>query len=191
LSSHRTRVSDEALVAGMAAGDHAACTAFVHRFERSVFGLASLMLTDRGLAQDVAQQAFERAWRHAGSFDPRRGTVEVWLRTITRRLAIDVLRLRRPIPLNPADIFGLLAASREPDPATQAASNDYLARLRLELAQLPEGQQRAVVLAALGGCTTLEISELEGIPLGTAKTRLRTGLLRLRQELEKARADHE
>ena len=82
--------SSAASAVGLAAG-----ATFVHRFERRVFGLAVSITRDRGLAEEVAQEAFLRAWRAAGSYDPARGSVVTWLLTITRNLAIDAVRARR------------------------------------------------------------------------------------------------
>src|SRR6185369_16392138 len=90
--------SDEALVAGLAAGDAAAATAFVRRFQARVFGLAVSMIGDAAVAEEVAQEAFTRAWRHAGNYDARRGRVATWLLSITRNLAIDHLRAKRTEP---------------------------------------------------------------------------------------------
>ena len=173
-------VTDDALVAGLASGDPDAASAFVQRFQRRVYGLARTIVIDDRAAEDVAQEAFVRAWRHAGSFDPRRGSVVTWLLTITRNLAIDSVRVRRPLPVEPDSIVGLDQASEERGLQELAELGDDVARLKLALARLPEDQRRAVVLAGLMGHTAREISELEGIPLGTAKTRIRTALIRLR-----------
>src|SRR5947199_9763151 len=88
-------LSDESLLAGLGSGDRRAASAFVGRFERRVYGLALTVVGDRVLAEDVAQEALTRAWRHAEAYDPRRGSVATWLLTITRNLAIDAIRLRR------------------------------------------------------------------------------------------------
>src|SRR5437016_5059940 len=101
LRERSQHLSDESLLAGMAASDRAACVAFIGRFERAVYGLALSMLGDRELAQDVAQETFIRAWRHAHAYDPRRGALTTWLLAITRNLAIDLLRLRRVDPIDP------------------------------------------------------------------------------------------
>src|SRR3954466_13243813 len=94
-------VSDDALVAGLAAGDSDAASAFVRRFQRRVYGLARTIAPHARAAEDVAQEAFLRAWRHAPAYDPRRGSVVTWLLTITRNLAVDALRLRRSDPTDP------------------------------------------------------------------------------------------
>src|SRR5215212_2361153 len=94
-------VSDEALVAGLAGDDPGAATAFVRSFQERVYGLALTMVGDAAVAEEIAQEAFTRAWRHAGSYDARRGRVATWLLSITRNLAIDHLRAKRPQPLDP------------------------------------------------------------------------------------------
>ena len=93
--------SDEALIAGMAHGDEQAGLAFVRRYQGRVFGLAVSMLGDPSLAEDVAQEAILRAWRHAPVYDPRRGAVSTWVLTIGRNLTIDALRMRRVGPDRP------------------------------------------------------------------------------------------
>jgi RNA polymerase sigma factor (sigma-70 family) len=176
-------VSDDALLAGLATGDPEAASAFVRRFQRRVFGLALTIVGESRAAEDVAQEAFLRAWRHAGAYDARRGTVVTWLLTITRNLAIDAVRVRRPVTLDPDVILGLDLAGAERLPEELVALRDDADRLAAALARLPADQRRALVLAGLMGQTAREVSEVEGIPLGTAKTRIRTGLLRLRAAL--------
>jgi len=176
-------VSDETLVAGLAAGDRDAASAFVQRFERRVFGLARTIVADDRAAEDIAQEAFVRAWKHAGAYDPRRGSVVGWLLTITRNLSIDAVRVRVPLAFDPSDLVGIEQASDERGPVEHAELSDDRDRLRAALARLPEEQRRAVVLAGLLGYTAREVGEMEDIPLGTAKTRIRTALLRLRTAL--------
>lgn len=144
---------------------------------------ARLVTGDAAAAEDIAQEAFVRAWKHAGAFDPRRGSVVGWLLTITRNLAIDAVRVRKPVAIDPAALLGYDAATAERGPGEHAELADDRERLRVALARLPEEQSRAVVLAGLLGYTAREIGEMEDIPLGTAKTRIRTALLRLRTAL--------
>jgi RNA polymerase sigma-70 factor (ECF subfamily) len=178
------RLPDDALLAALAVGDGNAAAVFVRRFQSRVFGLAISITADRTLAEDVAQLAIERAWRHAGSYDARRGSVTTWLLAITRNLAIDAMRVRRAVPVDPWTVNDLVGPSTH-DPAATAVDRDDLRRLRIELDALPPDQRRAVLLATIGGRTASEISEIEGVPLGTAKTRLRTGLQRLRASVAK------
>jgi RNA polymerase sigma-70 factor (ECF subfamily) len=173
-------LSDEDLLAGMAVGDQAAAVAFVRRYQRRVYGLAYSMTSDASVAEEVAQEALIKVWRHAPVFDPRRGAVSSWVLTITRNLTIDALRMRRAVPTDPDDFAATALMSLEHNPEDAVRRNDVRQTVRAGLATLPVEQRRAVVLAAVYGRTALEISEEEQIPLGTAKTRIRSGLLRLR-----------
>jgi RNA polymerase sigma factor (sigma-70 family) len=172
--------SDEALLAGMGVGDERAGVAFVRRYQRRVFGLALSMVGDAALAEDIAQEAFLRAWRHALVFDRRRASVGTWILTITRNLAVDALRLRRPVVTDPADPMWANLTSGGVSPEDKAESSDLRARLSKSLASLPPEQSRALVMAAVYGYTAAEISQVEAVPLGTAKTRVRRGLQKLR-----------
>ena len=182
---HRTRLdvlSDEALLAALGLNEPEAAVVFVRRFQSRVYGLAVAVTADAVFAEDVAQQAFERAWRHAGSFDARRGSVLTWLLTITRNLAIDNLRVRRGVPLDPDALAELLPASRA-DTEREVIRHDQVRLVRVQLERLPVEQRRAVLLATVLGRTSAEIAAIEGVPVPTAKTRLRTGLRRLRERV--------
>ncbi|HTW98238.1 MAG TPA: RNA polymerase sigma factor, partial [Acidimicrobiales bacterium] len=136
---------------------------------------------DPGLAEDIAQEAFVRIFRHAPVFDARRGSVSSWVLTITRNLAIDALRVRRGVPTDPEDRVFVELTSSERLPDDAAVSSNALERARAVLAKLPTEQRRAVVLAAMYGRTAHEISAAESIPLGTAKSRIRLGMAKLRE----------
>lgn len=173
------RLPDETLLAGLGAGDADLSLAFVRRFQRVVFGVAVTVLGDPTTAEDVAQQTFERAWRHAQVYDTRRGSVRAWLSTIAHNLAVDVLRARTSAPVDPQDLPALLTAMTD-TPERFAVAHDNAAGLRRALAALPAGQARAVAMAGIYGMTARQIAEAEGIPLGTAKTRIRDGMEKLR-----------
>ncbi len=181
---HLNRLSDEALLAAVALDERDALAVFVRRFQRRVFGLAMTMTGDVTLADDISQLAFERVWRHAGSYDARRAAVPTWLLTITRNLAIDALRVRRDVPRDPWAMGDLMTGASltvdADDPLQAALATDQLGRLAPHLAALPREQRRAVLLATIGARTAAEIASIEGIPVGTAKTRIRNGLRRLR-----------
>jgi RNA polymerase sigma-70 factor (ECF subfamily) len=177
------RASDEALLAGLAAGDDEAAVVFVRRYQRRVFGLAVTLVGDRALADDIAQEAMVRAWRHAGAFDVRRGSVTTWLLAITRNLAIDALRAARVKPV-PDDVLIAAMPVTGDGPADASVAVDELQRVARALGALPVEQRRALLLARLRGLTAAELAEHEGIPLGTAKTRIRTALIRLRDQME-------
>jgi RNA polymerase sigma factor (sigma-70 family) len=176
--------SDEALLAGLAAGDRDAAAAFVRRFQRRVYGLALTIVGDPGTAEDVAQEAFVRAWRRASGYDARRGRVLTWLLAITRNVAIDVLRLKRAQPIDPETLAAKLQLEHPGNVTGEQAQIADRELLRRALADLPEEQRRALVLAGFLGRTAREIAELESVPLGTAKTRIRTAMIRLRETLE-------
>jgi RNA polymerase sigma-70 factor (ECF subfamily) len=175
--------SDDALVAGMAAGDGDAARALVRRFQQRVFGVAVAILGDRAAAEDVAQESFVRAWRHAASFDPRRASVATWLSTITRNAAIDVARLRRATPVDPEALAALALVSSERGPEQGAVAGSELDRVRRALADLPAVQRDALVLAVVFGRTAADVGVHQGVPLGTAKTRIRTALHKTRDLL--------
>ena len=188
LFSRAERADDAALLAGLALGDDSAATAFVRRFQSRVFGLALSITRDQGMAEDVSQEVFVRAWRAAGNYDPRRASALTWLLTITRNAAIDAVRAKRPMPVVDDTLERMVGATLAYDGPDQVAVRaDESARAVDRLRTLPPEQARAVVLAVIGGCTSTEISEREQIPLCTAKTRLRAGLRRLREAMKEER----
>ena len=178
------RASDAALVSALALDDEPAAAAFVRRFQGPVFGLAVSITRDPTLAQDVAQEAFLRAWRAAASYDIRRGSVLTWLLTITRNLAIDAIRARRATPVEAGELDLLISTALDGAPPDGTGGRVETMAAAERLRRLPPEQARAVVLAVIGGSTAAEVAAHEGIPLGTAKTRIRTGLLRLRAAME-------
>ena len=177
-------LSDETLLAGLGSGDSEAAAAFVRRFQGKVYGLAHTIVGDSMTAEEVAQETFTRAWRHATAYDPRKARVSTWLMSIARNVAIDQIRMRRHEPVDPETFFSLEVASGEGGPDERAIAGENAAGLRDALKELPVEQRRALVLASFYGRTGREISELEGVPLGTVKTRIRTAMLKLRSILE-------
>jgi len=183
------RLPDETLLAGLATGDPEIAVAFVRRFQRIVFGVALAVLGDTRMAEDVAQQTFERAWRHAQVYDSRRGSVRTWLTTIARNLAVDTARVRRATPVDPSDLVDMLGVVTE-SAEQRAVRGESVAELRKAVAALPVAQARALVLAGIHGLTAREIADFEHIPLGTAKTRIRAAMGKLRAMLVTRRIDH-
>jgi RNA polymerase sigma-70 factor (ECF subfamily) len=178
--------SDPELLAAFAAGDETATRAFIQRFQARVFGIAVKMLADRDLADDVAQEAFVRAWRKASTFDSGRGTVAAWLMRITHNLAVDELRRRRYDVVEPDALASLGGAAGAPPVDEIAIGSADAAPVFAALQRLPESQRGALVQAAVFGRTAAEIARTEGIPIGTVKTRVRLGLRKLRRELATA-----
>lgn len=177
-------ISDEALLSGVAVADERSTLVFVRRYQHRLFGLAFGIVGDATRAEDVVQEAFVRIFRHAEVFDARRGSVSSWALTITRNLAIDVLRVQRDTPADPDDLvfLGLLCTERTPEEV--AVTEDAMVRVRAALPDLPTEQRRAVLLAAMYGRSAAEIASVEAIPLGTAKSRIRMGMAKLRGALE-------
>jgi len=169
-------LSDEILLAGMAGGDQDAASAFVRRYQARVYGLALTVVRSPALAEVVAQEAFLKAWRHAASYDARRGRVVTWLLTITRNAAVDAVRYRHEAPMDPDVLIATLARRDDLSPEHDV---DGVLMLREALAALPPEQSRPIVLMALQGMTAKEVAVQQHLPVGTVKTRVRRGLRRL------------
>jgi RNA polymerase sigma factor (sigma-70 family) len=185
-----TEMPDNVLLSGFHARDPLLALQFVRRFQNPVYGVAISVVSDAALAQDIAQTAFEQAWRRAESYDSRRGSVRTWLLRITHNLAVDAVRIRRPVPIDPDEV-NLLVTTMVRSPEHQVLANESSMRLRTALAQLPSAQARAVVMAAAHGMTAQEIADFEHIPLGTAKSRIRSGLTKLHTVLPRPGDDHD
>jgi RNA polymerase sigma factor (sigma-70 family) len=171
--------SDEALVAGYATGDGDVARVFVNRFQDRVYGLALAITRDRESAQEVAQDAFLRAWRYGASYDPRRGSVTAWLLRITRNAALDHVRTSQRrldrVAVDPAAAIGDLAG----DADVMTPLGD-LAGVADGLRSLPPEQRETLMAAAYYGLTAREISDAWAVPVGTVKTRLRLAVAKLR-----------
>ncbi len=181
-------VPDDLLLAGLAAGDPRLSVAFVRRFQGAVFGVAVAVVGDGRLAEDVAQQAFERVWRHAALFDPRRGSVRAWLGTITHNLAVDAMRARPPTPVDPRSLDPLVTTVTV-TPEHAALAGESWAQLRAAIGGLPPEQARALEMAALRGMTAVQVANAEGVPVGTAKSRIRAALRGVRAKVASQEAD--
>ncbi|MCD0486407.1 sigma-70 family RNA polymerase sigma factor [Streptacidiphilus sp. ASG 303] len=176
------RLPDDVLLDGLMTGDPEVAVAFVRRFQRRVFGVAVAVVGDVQLAEDVAQQTFERACRHAQVYDSRRGSVPTWLMSIAHNLAVDTVRARRSTPVDPEDLSTLLDAVTD-TPERHAIADEASAELRAAVSELPRPQARALVMAGIYGMTAQQVADAEGVPLGTAKTRIRTAAGKLRAAL--------
>ena len=174
-------VSDEALVGAMAAGDTSAAAALVRRCQGRVFGIAFTITGDRTTAEDVSQETFLRVWRHAAVFDAHRASAGTWISSIARNLSIDVVRSRRAIPVDPHEWLDARdGPDDEPTAEERAMTSTLVGRVRSAVDALPDEQRRALMRAAWYGQTAAEVSAAEGIPLGTAKSRIRLGLSKVR-----------
>lgn len=185
----RTPRSDAALMRAFAACDPAAGDELYERFASRVYGLGIVMLGGDAAAQDLVQDTFVKLWRSAARYDPARGKLETWVLLVARSLAIDALR-RRVLEVRVLERSAVERdVTNEPGPEQRAETADLSERARRAMATLTDGQRAALELAYFGGKTSAEVAELEGIPLGTAKTRIRTALLKLRDALEEQRRE--
>lgn len=174
--------TDETLLLAMAQGIPEAITVFVRRFQRRVYGLALMIAIDEPLAEEIAQESLLKIWRHAAMYDPRRGSVTSWVLTITRHVAIDRVRVRTLPRVDPEALYRDELQSDNRSPEEEVVVGDSVEFLRYALEQLPPEQRRALILASFYGRTANEIAVDESIPLGTAKTRIRSGLRNLRKQ---------
>jgi len=176
--------TDRALIARVDGRDADALAVLYDRYSSRLMGLAHRILGDTGEAEEVLQEVFLYVWRAASSFDATRGTVLAWLLVITRSRAIDRLRSRRPVIRGV--VRGLDEIANRPGPQdveADSASRQWESLCRSAIAELPEDQRRVLELAYLGGFTHQEIAEKTSTPLGTVKTRVRLGLMKLRERI--------
>ena len=155
------------------------------RHERRVHAAALRILGDPARAQDVVQDVFLRLWRRPQAFDARRGELGAYLRLMARSRALDLWREGQAAGRASDRLRGVVETT-EPavaeSPAAHAERHATRDAVQAALRQLPNSQRDALVLAYWGGLTANEIADREQVPLGTAKSRLRLGLARLRQE---------
>ncbi len=168
----------------MVTGDHDALGELYDRHGRTVYSLALRVLRDQGDAEDIVQEVFSQVWRQAGKYDRGRGSVIAWLLTLTRSRAIDRLRGRksRPEPIGDESLLSDLAAGG-PSADEQLTWAGHATRIRTALDGISTLQRAAIELAFFEGLTHAEIAERLELPLGTVKTRIRQGLLTLRDRL--------
>jgi len=174
-------LSDEAVVALVARSDEQALGELYDRFGRIAYGLSLRVLRDESLAEDAVQDAFLTAWRTADRFMPERGKASTWLLTLVHRRAVDVVRREDRRRAEPIEVAG--------DPAGEGSADEAVwlrferERVQAALRQLPDQQREALELAYYGGFTQSELAERLGQPVGTIKSRMFTGLTRLRDLL--------
>jgi RNA polymerase sigma-70 factor (ECF subfamily) len=168
----------------MAKGEHAALAACYDLMSPVVFSLAVRMLRDRAAAEDVSQDIFVQVWRQAGNYDTTRGSPEAWIMMIARTRILDRLRSRAAgIVLKPVGDHLPDAPDAEDWPEDLAISREDAVNVRRALGELPHDQKHAIELAFFDGLTHVEISEKLNVPLGTIKTRIRLGLMKIRDRL--------
>jgi RNA polymerase sigma-70 factor, ECF subfamily len=174
----------------VAAGDHPALAQCYDLMGGAVFSLAVRMLRDRPAAEDVTQDIFVQVWRQAGNFDTSRGSPEAWIMMIARTRILDRLRSRASgVALKPVGDALPDAPAGDDWPEDQAISREHAVNVREALGQLPPDQRQALELAFFDGLTHVEIAERTKVPLGTIKTRIRLGLLKVRDHLRPIMGD--
>lgn len=170
------------MLEAVAGGDRAALARLYDETSGLVHGLALRILGNASDAEEVVIEVFMQVWRSAGDFDPARGSVTAWLTTLTRSRAIDHLRSRSRFQGDPLEA---LPEPRAPglNPEEEALAADRRLRIRAALAALSPPQREAIELAYFRGMSQSEVAAHLGQPLGTIKTRMRSGMLRLRDLL--------
>ncbi len=172
-------VTDGELLQRVAGGDQGAFELLYRRFSRPVYGFALRRLGDRGRAEDAVQETFASVWRSARSYKPERGPGAPWLYAVARNAIVDRARARTEptaeLPETP---------SGDPDPSDRAESTFVAWRVHRALEELPANERTVLELAYWSGLSQSEVAEFLNIPLGTVKTRTRSGLARLADLLE-------
>ena len=178
---------DGQLVELVAQKDAGALEALYERYGRPAYSLARRILTDETLAQDVVQEVFLSLWRDARRFDAGRGTVATYLLSMTHHRAVDVVRREENLRRWRTSDEGL---ELEPDPRArvedEVEASERRTEVRAALAELPDAQREALLLAYFGGYTQREVAALVGVPLGTVKTRMAAGMRKMKEALQDA-----
>jgi RNA polymerase sigma-70 factor (ECF subfamily) len=183
MSREAPQRTDEELVQAVAQADEHALGELYDRFGKVAYGLAYKILQDAALAEDAVQEAFLQIWRGAGSYRPERAKASTWLLTFVHRRAVDLVRREQKRRTLPVVV--------EPQGADPGADEEAVQRSRREIVQdalrrLPAEQREPIELAYYGGLTQSELAERLDQPLGTIKSRMFTGLQRLRVLLSEA-----
>lgn len=181
-------LSDEALVALVERGDELALAELYERFGRTAYGLALRMLRDHALAEDAVQDAFLSVWRNAARFVPERAKAATWILTLVHRRAVDLVRREERRRAESLDTVVEAAGGSSEEAAWLRLERE---RVQNALRALPDPQREAIELAYYGGFTQSELADRLGEPLGTIKSRMFTGLNRLRELLSSEAAELE
>lgn len=171
------------LIVRSAGGDEAAFASLYDAASPRLFGLVLRVLRDRAQSEEVCQEVFLEIWRTASRFDPDRGAALTWMMTIAHRKSVD--RVRSAEASGRRDTRYIDADHEVAYDVTAEAATSSMEgqRVTAALAALAPGQRSALELAYFGGLTHSEVAERLGVPLGTAKTRIRDGLIKLRSAL--------
>ena len=177
-------LDDSVLIGLVARRDEAALSELYDRYSRLVFSLALRVVGERALAEEIVLDSFWSVWRAANSFVADRGRFVAWLMSVARHRAIDELRRLNVRPEgNSVELDDALKTPHADQLEEVVDLHQRRDLIRSVLAQLPGPQRQALEMAYFGGLTQQEIADKTGTPLGTVKTRMRLGLLKLRDEL--------
>lgn len=174
------------LVARIASGDEAALRALYDSTSARTLGIATQILRDSLSAEEAVVEVYAQVWRQAGRYDAAKGLVSTWIATLARTRAIDVRRARQRHGLRHADLDSAPPEALRDSatgPLDAALERDRAERVQAALRTLPKEQQSALEAAFFGGFSHTEIAAALGQPLGTVKTRIRSGLIALRRAL--------
>jgi RNA polymerase sigma-70 factor, ECF subfamily len=177
------RDADARLMARFLQREPAAAATLYDRFASRIYGLGLVMLKNKTDAEDLVQDTFLKLWRRGSGFDPGRGSLDVWILMVARNLAIDVIRRRTLEVKKLSTELNYSEASEEPGPEWHAELGDLMRRAQKAMEELPAGQRAALELTYLGERSSTEVADLERIPPGTVKSRVRAGLSTLRKSL--------
>lgn len=187
--SPEAQAEDRACLSRLSSGDGDAAASLYDSHARPIYSLVLRILDDEGDAEDVVQEVFAQAWRQAARYDATRGAVGAWLLVMARTRAIDKLRARRarsgPLAVDDRAIEEM--PSHAADAAAAIIGAEEAGSIRRALGELPLLQRIAIELAYYEGLTQREIADRLEEPLGTVKTRIRLGLLKLRDTLAEVR----
>ena len=175
-----SRLADEDLMSLVAAGDAGAFAVLYDRHSRAAYSLAYRMTGERRAAEDLAQDAFLKAWRSAGSYRARRGGARAWLLSVVRNRGVDLLRASASRRRTRQKAEAEAPRSQPSEAFPEAWRNTRRERVREALRDIPRDQRKALALVYLSGLTHAEVSERLCLPLGTVKGRVRLGLQKLR-----------
>jgi RNA polymerase sigma-70 factor, ECF subfamily len=174
---------DASLMAALLRKEPSAADTLYARYASRIYGLGLVLLKNKADAEDLVQDTFLKVWRTGSAFDPRRGSLDVWILLTARSVAIDLLRRRsletRKLMSGPS----VSGVSDEPGPEWHAEHRDLIQRVLEAMDRLPPPQRSAVALAYFGERSSTQVAELQGIPLGTVKSRIRAGIATLRRSL--------
>ena len=185
MRSEQPHDQDVDLLKAVAARDEAALGQLYDHYRLILFGVLMRILNNREEAEDVLQEVFLQVWRRAADFDENRGRPFTWLVTLARSRGIDRLRAlaSRERVATMAEAGANEASEAVSDAATDAIRSEQRGVVNSALSQLPEDQKRPLMLAYFDGLTQAEIAMQLGAPLGTVKTRMRSGMMKLRELL--------